>query len=84
MTIYIATPNSYVSNAIDLRPALLKEDLKALTREFRREETLLAQNWLAWFHDQEKLEERHLEPMRYHRPGRRRTCTAVRNFRRAW
>lgn len=76
---------TYSSNTIPpadrIPPPDPKEVLKAKIRELRREETLMAQEWLAWFHDQEELEEGHLQVVHYKRPGRRRTCTAVRNFR---
>ena len=78
---------TYSSNTIPAPPPVVsptsEEELKAKVRVIRREETLMAQEWLAWFHDQEELEEGHPRVVHYRRPGRRRTCTAARNFRRA-
>jgi hypothetical protein len=60
-----------------------KEELKAKMREYCKELTLAAQEDLAWIHDQEKTLDGHPRLGYHHRPGRRRTCTATRNFRRS-
>ena len=84
------TPNTYASNIPDPYSGLsmtkeeskaTKEELKALTRAICKELTLAAQEDLAWVHDHEEVPEGYPNHIRYRRPGRRRTCTAVRNFR---
>ena len=82
---YRSTPHSYASNIpASTGPVLsYKEELKAKMREYCRELTLAAQEDLAWIHDHEVAPDGHPMQVHYRRPGRRRTCTATRNFRRA-
>ena len=80
---YRVGPGAYSSNipALPTSKVTLKEELKAEMREYCRELTLAAQEDLAWIHDHEVVPDGYPRLVHYRRPGRRRTCTAVRNFR---
>jgi len=84
-TVIINTSTSSSSNFPALRSVTAIDVEKAYKAEMRaqcRELTLLAQAKLSKFHDQEQGPKGHQWRTWHKRPGRRHTCTAVRNFRR--
>jgi hypothetical protein len=60
---------------------VLEDELKAEMRSRSRKLTLIAQAELAELHDQERPLKGHQRRYRCRRPTKRRTCTAVQNFR---
>ena len=80
MTIRVGS-QTYASTTPRVPPLTIKEALKAEMRRHCRELTLAAQEDLAWLHHHEVVPDGYPRLVHYKRPGRRRTCTAVRNFR---